>query len=260
VFFNMLLKQRKVSQTNRCKFRLKKTVFIFKKIKFFYKGTSFRVPTNVRGLKTIRSRKTKSIKFNVIFNKTHNPSKLGVVSNVFMLLKSKTQASLIVIPSGIFFLKKSNYNDKLFSYFSDKFFMFKNKFNFINFHTVLGFLSKKTIISNIELIRNKGSQYVRSNGSKAVLMNINLDNGLALVKLPSGETKFFSAYSGALKGPSGLPEMDKIFKGDRFFKKIRGFGPKVRGVAKNPIDHPHGGNTKSIKFPRTPWGKATKLK
>ena len=36
--------------------------------------------------------------------------------------------------------------------------------------------------------------------------------------------------------------------------------PKVRGVAKNPTDHPHGGRTKAIKYPRTPWGKTTKFK
>jgi large subunit ribosomal protein L2 len=42
----------------------------------------------------------------------------------------------------------------------------------------------------------------------------------------------------------------------------RSFGSKslVRGVAMNPVDHPNGGRTKSIKYPRTPWGKTTKYK
>jgi large subunit ribosomal protein L2 len=42
----------------------------------------------------------------------------------------------------------------------------------------------------------------------------------------------------------------------------RSFGLKslVRGVAMNPVDHPHGGRTKSVKYPRTPWGKTTKFK
>jgi large subunit ribosomal protein L2 len=42
----------------------------------------------------------------------------------------------------------------------------------------------------------------------------------------------------------------------------RNFGlkPHVRGVARNPVDHPHGGRAKSIKYPRTPWGKTTKYK
>ena len=39
-----------------------------------------------------------------------------------------------------------------------------------------------------------------------------------------------------------------------------GIKSTVRGVAKNPVDHPHGGRTKSIKYPRTPWGKTTKFK
>ena len=42
--------------------------------------------------------------------------------------------------------------------------------------------------------------------------------------------------------------------------RLRGFRPKVRGVAKNPVDHPHGGRTKAIRFQRTPWGKPAKLK
>jgi len=248
----MLLKQKQVSQTNRCKFKLKKTVFVFKKIKFFYKGSSYRIPTNVKGLKTIRSRKKSSLKFKAIFNTTFNIMKTGLVSNIFFLLKIKKKASLLVLPGGVFFLKKSSSEDKLFSYCSDKIFMFSSKFSFLHLHTILGFLVKKTIISQIELFRNKGAQYVLANGSKATLMHVNLTKGLALVKLPSGEVKFFSSYAGVAKGLTGFSELKFISKGDRFFKKLRGFGPKVRGVAKNPIDHPHGGNTKSIKFPRTP--------
>lgn len=256
----MLLKQKQVSQTNRCKFKLKKTVFVFKKIRYFYKGSVYRVPTNVNGLKTIRSRKKKQINFRLILNKTKNPIKINLVSNIFFLLKAKTKVSLMVLPNGVFFIKRSSSKDKLFSYCSSKIFEFKNMFNFLHFETILGFMTKKTIISQVELFRNKGAQYAISNGSKAVLLNVDLGSRIALVKLPSGETKFFSIYSGAANGLTGFSDLKKIEKGDRFFKKIRGFGPKVRGVAKNPIDHPHGGNTKSIKFPRTPWGKPTKLK
>jgi large subunit ribosomal protein L2 len=42
--------------------------------------------------------------------------------------------------------------------------------------------------------------------------------------------------------------------------KKKGKAPRSRGVAKNPVDHPHGGRTKSIKYPRTPWGLTTKYK
>jgi large subunit ribosomal protein L2 len=58
-----------------------------------------------------------------------------------------------------------------------------------------------------------------------------------------------------------------LFKENRNFLNSkagywRGFGfkPTVRGVAMNPVDHPHGGRTNSIKYPRTPWGKTTKYK
>jgi large subunit ribosomal protein L2 len=52
----------------------------------------------------------------------------------------------------------------------------------------------------------------------------------------------------------------KFFNGKAGYWKIYGKKPLVRGVAMNPVDHPHGGRGKSIKYPRTPWGKTTKFK
>ena len=73
--------------------------------------------------------------------------------------------------------------------------------------------------------------------------------------------KTFSIFSLASNGRANLYILKKNFKNTKsgFWRK-KGFKPTVRGVAMNPVDHPHGGRTNSIKYPRTPWGKTTKFK
>ena len=115
-------------------------------------------------------------------------------------------------------------------------------------------------ISNLELTPGKGSQYARSAGCFAKITKIDRENHVGLVKLPSGVRKFFSAYSSLLRGPSALRLKRKVTNTKSGLWRTHGLKPKVRGVARNPVDHPHGGRTKAIKYPRTPWGKTTKFK
>ena len=72
--------------------------------------------------------------------------------------------------------------------------------------------------------------------------------------------KYFHFLDICSDGSSSFKEKKKLKISKAGFKKTKNKKVKVRGVAKNPVDHPHGGNTKSIRFPRTPWGKPTKLK
>jgi large subunit ribosomal protein L2 len=82
----------------------------------------------------------------------------------------------------------------------------------------------------------------------------------ALVILPSGVRKVFSVFSIGSIGP--VPITDSKYWKNNKAGLYRNFGRKsiVRGVAMNPIDHPNGGRTKSLNYPRTPWGKTTKYK
>ena len=84
--------------------------------------------------------------------------------------------------------------------------------------------------------------------------------GKSVVKLPSGVKKLFSIYSTGSKGAVALTNNANFLNKKAGYKKIFGFKPQVRGVAMNPVDHPHGGRAKSIKYQRTPWGKTTKYK
>lgn len=115
-------------------------------------------------------------------------------------------------------------------------------------------------VSNLELLPGKGMQYARSEGSFALITRVNAANHTAMVKLPSGVRKIFSVYSILLLGPSALKLKRKLSNTRSGFWRSYGVKSQVRGVAMNPVDHPHGGRTKSIKYPRTPWGKTTKFK
>lgn len=107
-------------------------------------------------------------------------------------------------------------------------------------------------ISNLELRPGSGVQYVRSAGCSAKITKFDKSNHTALVMLPSGVQKFFSIYSLLLLGPCALKLKKKTSCTKSGFWRSYGLKPKVRGVARNPVDHPHGGRTKSIKYPRTP--------
>ena len=113
--------------------------------------------------------------------------------------------------------------------------------------------SKNSSISYLELLPLKGAQYSRSLGTSSYMIKLDTRIGLSLVKLPSGIKKLFSAFSLANAGKANL----SIFKKELISTKCgsrlsKGIKPKVRGVAKNPVDHPHGGRTKAIKYQRTP--------
>ncbi len=114
-------------------------------------------------------------------------------------------------------------------------------------------------IHNIEMHRGRGGQLVRGAGEGAQLMT--KESGFAQLKLPSGEIRLVSAECFAVVGSVGNPEhfMESAGKAGR--SRWRGRRPSVRGVAMNPIDHPHGGGEGKAsggRHPVTPWGVPTK--
>jgi large subunit ribosomal protein L2 len=116
-----------------------------------------------------------------------------------------------------------------------------------------------TIIHNIELKPGKGGQMARSAGAYAQL--VGRDAGYAQIRLGSGELRMVldscMATVGAVSNPDHMNE--SLGKAGRV--RHMGRRPHVRGVAMNPIDHPHGGGegkTSGGRHPVTPWGKPTK--
>lgn len=118
-----------------------------------------------------------------------------------------------------------------------------------------------TVIHNIEMKPRKGGQIARSAGAYAQL--IGKDAGYALLRLGSGEQRMVRAECMATVGAVSNPDHQNINLGKAGRNRWLGKRPSVRGVAMNPVDHPHGGGegrTSGGRHPVTPWGKPTKGK
>ena len=118
-----------------------------------------------------------------------------------------------------------------------------------------------TIIHNVEMKPGKGGQIARSAGTYAQL--VGKDAGYALLRLSSGERRMVRAECMATVGAVSNPDRKNVKLGKAGRKRWMGKRPVVRGVAMNPVDHPHGGGegrTSGGRHPVTPWGKPTKGK
>jgi len=122
----------------------------------------------------------------------------------------------------------------------------------------LKFVPVGTVVHNIELKIGKGGQLARSAGSGAQLMA--KEGSYALLKLPSGELRNVLAECCATIGQIGNLDQENISWGKGGRIRWLGWRPATRGIAKNPVDHPHGGGEGRSKgnHPMTPWGKPTK--
>jgi large subunit ribosomal protein L2 len=116
-----------------------------------------------------------------------------------------------------------------------------------------------TQLHNIEMKPGKGGQVVRSAGGSAQLMA--KEGKYVQLKLPSGEVRMFLNNCLATIGEVGNPDHGNISIGKAGRSRWLGRRPKVRGVAMNPVDHPHGGGegkSSGGRHPVTPWGVPTK--
>jgi large subunit ribosomal protein L2 len=116
-----------------------------------------------------------------------------------------------------------------------------------------------TTVHNIELRPGKGAQMVRSAGGSAQL--VSREGDTALIKLPSGETRKIAVNCMATIGQVGNTDHENVSLGKAGRKRWMGVRPTVRGVAMNPVDHPHGGGegkTSGGRNPVTPWGQPTR--
>jgi large subunit ribosomal protein L2 len=116
-----------------------------------------------------------------------------------------------------------------------------------------------TIIHNVEMKPGKGGQIGRSAGAYVQL--VGKDSGYAQLKLRSGELRMVPAGCMATIGAVSNPDHQNEVIGKAGRNRWKGKRPHVRGVAMNPVDHPHGGGegkTSGGRHPVTPWGQPTK--
>jgi large subunit ribosomal protein L2 len=114
-----------------------------------------------------------------------------------------------------------------------------------------------TFIHNIELYPGKGAQLARAAGIQAQLMA--KENGMALIRLPSGELRNVPQICKATIGQVGNIDYENVHLGKAGRTRHLGIRPTVRGSVMNPCDHPHGGGEGKSPIghagPMTPWGK-----
>ena len=114
-----------------------------------------------------------------------------------------------------------------------------------------------TFIHNVELYPGRGAQLARAAGNMAQLMA--KEDGMALLRLPSGELRKVPANCMATIGQVGNTDHENVKIGKAGRKRNMGWRPTVRGSVMNPCDHPHGGGEGKSPVgrpgPVTPWGK-----
>ncbi len=116
-----------------------------------------------------------------------------------------------------------------------------------------------TQIHNIELRPGKGGQMARSAGAFAQL--VAKEGDYAQLRMPSGEVRRVPLVCKATVGQVGNIEHENVSYGKAGRSRWKGIRPHVRGVAMNPVDHPHGGGegkTSGGRNPVTPWGQPTR--
>jgi large subunit ribosomal protein L2 len=123
----------------------------------------------------------------------------------------------------------------------------------------IGQMPVGTIVHNVELKPGKGGQLARAAGT--FVQVVGRDKGMVIIRLNSGEQRYVRSECMATVGAVSNPDNGNQNLGKAGRKRWMGVRPLTRGVAKNPVDHPHGGGegrTSGGRHPVTPWGKPTK--
>jgi len=123
----------------------------------------------------------------------------------------------------------------------------------------IGSVPVGTIVHNVELKPGKGGQLARAAGT--FVQVVGRDRGMVIIRLNSGEQRYVRSECMATVGAVSNPDNSNQNLGKAGRNRWLGHRPLTRGVAKNPVDHPHGGGegrTSGGRHPVTPWGKPTK--
>ena len=122
----------------------------------------------------------------------------------------------------------------------------------------LGLIPVGTQVHAVELKPGGGAKLVRSAGASAQL--VAKEGDYALLRLPSGELRNVRRECRATVGAVGNAQHENIAVGKAGRNRWKGHRPHVRGIAMNPVDHPHGGGEGRAKgnHPQSPWGQPAK--
>ena len=125
--------------------------------------------------------------------------------------------------------------------------------------SLVKFLRVLTLFFNLIFLKKNYGQYAKSAGTFCQLIDFNEKKKLYLIELPTKKRLWISGNCSCIIGRNSNIRVKKIITGKAGLNRLQGIRPTVRGVAMNPVDHPHGGRTKTNKPEVTPWGKIAKF-
>ena len=227
----------------------------------YYKTIHSKSGRNKTGKQTIYTKKNKIKKKSPIYfiNFLYN-LKFFYLKWVNFDTKLKKKTSIIATPQNNIFLLPSIYGVVIGSFYTStlKFFNYFNKISF-GLPCYLKIIPNFYKISNIIVNKKNKPSYCVSSGCFSTKLAKKKKDKLYKITLPSKKIKYFKGSNICFIGKNNVSEK-KLFKpGKAGYNQLIGYKSTVRGVAKNPVDHPNGGRTKSCSPEKSPWGWIAKL-
>jgi large subunit ribosomal protein L2 len=231
-------------------FRQKK----LKKISKKYLNNSGR---NISGSVVLRGRSNKAIRRRAVVNYSNIRHKgIFLILGVFRQITNTVFLSLVKFGNGavsFFALTHGAYSGKY------RYFLYFRRFLMRNFfksgsHVLIKLISNKTVFCQVTLRSDHSVKYIRAAGTYTRLYQRYRDFHAISCRLPTKRIKFLTYDALVVLGRNSNIKHRKKFLTKAGANILLGFKSKVRGVAMNPVDHPHGGRTKSNSPERSPWG------
>lgn len=242
--------------------RWKKKIFLPNKINYFnkfFKKLKSNAGRSINGKIILKSKGKKYINKYFLYD-----DKRVFLTNTAVILKIKININnsiigLLKYSTGIISTIKIPYGSTIGNYVKSTMFPIKlfNATSILGFRVFLYMLTNNIIFFDICNV-NKNSVYTKANGTFSHIIKSNIDLNLILILLPSGKKKYVTTDYICTLGRNNNIFKKNIVVGNAGLNRISGKSVTVRGVAMNPVDHPHGGRTKTNKPEVSPWGWVTK--
>jgi large subunit ribosomal protein L2 len=183
--------------------------------------------------------------YNVDYSRI-NSNKIAVCLNIKKLSYINCLIALIKYSNGVFsyILSSHGFKPGDYTYTSINPPKFSLNYN-SNCVVLIKYLNYNSIFFNLGFKPGIGGKYAKSAGTFCRLISLNLEKSFAKIILPTNKLKIISIYCMASLGRASNIYYQNQFFSKAGFNRNLGFRPSVRGVAMNPVDHPHGGRTKT---------------
>lgn len=208
----------------------------------------------------LRARKSYSSNYLLVDFKRRGTTKLALIVNNTKNSNRNTTVSLIKYSTGGYSYILSALG--FISGFWTQSFNRPERFCFryvVGCAVFLKYIPNQSVFFNLEISEKIGATISRSAGTTCFLIQNNHDTNVSFIRIPSGLRMRISAYCLVVLGRNSNSFFNRTIVGKCGNNIKRGFKSKVRGVAMNPVDHPHGGRTKTNSPEKSLWGNIAKF-